>query len=86
LFPNGSNKPFTYYSGYIIIVSTVKERDYRRRIMMVYVVMFGYDMEGLWSEDSKSFKDENKAKEYGEKILSENSLYHYYEVIPMEVE
>jgi len=54
--------------------------------MMVYVVMFGYDMEGLWSEDSKSFKDENKAKEYGEKILSENSLYHYYEVIPMEVE
>ena len=55
--------------------------------MMVYVVMFGYDMEGLWSDDGKLFKDENKAKEYGERILnSEESIYHYYEVIPMEVE
>jgi len=53
---------------------------------MIYLVLFGYNLEGMWKDDAKSFRDENKAKEYGERILSENSLYDFYEVIPMEVE
>ena len=53
---------------------------------MVYVVMFGWDYEGFTHTDAKSFKDENKAKEYGEMILKSDSSYDYYEVISMEVE
>ena len=53
---------------------------------MVYVVMFGWDYEGFSCNDCKSFNDENKAKEYGERVLKNDSNYDYYEVISMEVE
>ena len=53
---------------------------------MVYVVMFGWDYEGFSCNDCKSFKDENKAKEYGERVLKNDSNYDYYDVISMEVE
>jgi len=53
---------------------------------IVYVVMFGWDYEGFSCNDCKSFKDENKAKEYGERVLKSVSGYDYYEVISMEVE
>ena len=53
---------------------------------MVYVVMFGWDYEGFSCNDCKSFKDENKAKEYGERVLNNDSNYDCYEVISMEVE
>ena len=53
---------------------------------MVYVVMFGWDYEGFSCNDCKSFNDENKAKEYGERVLKNDSNYDCYEVISMEVE
>ena len=53
---------------------------------IVYVVMFGWDYEGFSCNDCKSFKDENKSKEYGEWVLKNDSNYDYYEVISMEVE
>ena len=53
---------------------------------IVYVVMFGWDYEGFSCNGGKVFKDENKAKEYGEMVLKSDSSYDIYEVISMEVE
>ena len=53
---------------------------------IVYVVMFGWDYEGFSCDGGKVFKDENKAVEYGEGVLKNDSNFDYYEVISMEVE
>ena len=51
---------------------------------VVYVVMMGWNNEGLHDIDSKAFKDKNKAYEYAKEL--EKGYCDYVEVIKYEVE
>ena len=51
---------------------------------VVYLVMDGFNNEGLDKLDSKVFKDKNKAYEYAKEL--EKGVCDYVEVIEYEVE
>ena len=54
---------------------------------VVYVVMMGWDNEGLHEIDSKAFKDKNKAYEYAKELEKDiGDVGDMIEVIEYEVE